>query len=222
MTAARRRVLVVGGTSGTGALVVRRLATARTHDVRVLARRPDDARRHLPAAVEVVGGDLLDWQSLSEAVAGVDTIVHTAGVRGVLRAGRHRAVVVGGTARLLGAARGARSAGSIVFVSSMGVTRASALGWALDLVKGDALTNKRIAEHLIRASGLDHLILRAGVLTNGPSGRDRVVLSPEPQPLRLGLKVARADVAAVIAEVLDCPALGGVTTDVYGRRTSLR
>jgi uncharacterized protein YbjT (DUF2867 family) len=98
----------------------------------------------------------------------------------------------------------------------MGVTRASVLGRALDLLKGEALTNKRIAEHLIRASGLDYLILRAGVLTNGPSRPDRVVLSREPQPLRLSVKVARADVAAVIVEMLARPALGGATTDLHG------
>ena len=209
-----KRVLVVGGTSGTGAEVVRLLAARRRESVRVLARRPDAARSRFGASVEVVAGDLLDGASLVAAVDGVDVVVHAAGVRGLLGARRHRAVVVDGMADLLHAARRSGQVKGIIFVSSMGVTRPSALGYGLDLVKGDALANKREAEELVRDSGLDYLVLRAAVLTDGPARPSDVVFSPEPGPVRLGTRIARADVARFVVAALERPRLGQVTGDL--------
>lgn len=211
-----RRILVIGGTGGTGAEVVRRLATE-DHAVRVLARRPGEARRRLPGTVEVAGGDLRDPAAIEAAVDGIDTIVHTAGTRDVLRSRRHEELVVDGTADLLlAASRG--SASAVVFMSSMGVTRTSVLGDALNLVKGGALTHKRSAEDLVRRSGLDYLILRAAVLTDRGSYPERVVLSPTPLPLRPNVRVSRADVAACIVDALRRPSLGRVTADILWDR----
>jgi uncharacterized protein YbjT (DUF2867 family) len=190
-----------------------RLLEPEVHVVRVLARRPAEARRRLPGAVEVAHGDLGDPAALAAAVDGIDTIVHTAGVRGVLQGRRHEEVVVDGTANLLRAARRG-SATAMVFMSSMGVGRSSALGDALNLVKGGALVHKEHAEELVRRSGLDHLILRAAVLTDRGSHRERLVLSATPLPLRLQTRVSRVDVAAVIVEALRRPCLGGVTADL--------
>jgi nucleoside-diphosphate-sugar epimerase len=211
--AGRRRVLVVGGTSGAGAEVVR-LLHARDRSVRVLARRPAEARRRLPEGVEIVRGDLRDPRGLPAAVTDVDTIVHTASPRGFLRSGQHREVVVDGTAELLRAARRA-SAPGIVFVSSMGVTQTSPLGRGLDLVKGDALTCKRLAEGLIRRSRLDFLVLRAAVLTDGCPQCDRVVFATDARPLQLRTRIARVDLAWFIVEAIELRCLGRVTGDLY-------
>jgi uncharacterized protein YbjT (DUF2867 family) len=207
-----RRILVVGGTGGTGAEVVR-LLMAEDLVVRVLARRPSEARRSMAEAIEVAPGDLRDPAALAAAVDGVDTIVHTAGVRGVLQGRRHEEVVVDGTANLVHAARRG-SATAIVFMSSMGVGSPSALGDALNLVKGRALVHKRHAEELVRRSGLDYLILRAAVLTDRGSHRERLVLSTAPLPLRLQTRVSRVDVAAFIVETLRRPCLGRITADL--------
>lgn len=207
-----RRILVVGGTGGTGAVLVRLLAQE-DHAVRVLARRPDEARRGLPEAVGVVGGDLRDPAALDAALTGIDTVVHTAGTRSILGARRHEELVVDGTADLLHAAR-RRSASAVVFMSSMGVTRGSVLGDALNLVKGGALVHKRNAEELVRRSGLDYLILRAAVLTDRGSHPERLTLSTVPRPLHPHVRVSRADVAACIVDALRRPSLGRVTADL--------
>jgi uncharacterized protein YbjT (DUF2867 family) len=206
-----RRILVVGGTGGTGAEVVRRLATE-DHAIRVLARHPDEARRRVPDAVEIIGGDLLDPEALAVAADGIDTIVHTAGTRDALRARRHAELVVDGTAELLRAAR--RSACAMVFMSSMGVTRRSLLGDALNLTKGGALVHKRQAEELVRRSGMDYLILRAAVLTDRGSHPERLTVSTTSLPLRPTVRVSRADVAAYIVDALRRPSLGRVTADI--------
>jgi uncharacterized protein YbjT (DUF2867 family) len=211
-----RRVLVIGGTSGTGAALVRLLGDE-DHAVRVLARRPEEARRRLPSAVEVVAGDLRDPSALKAAVAGVDTVVHTAGTRGVSRPRQHEELVVDATADLLRASR-LSATSAIVFMSSMGVTRPSLLGDVLNLAKGEALVHKRHAEDLVRRSGLDYLILRAAVLTDRGSHPERVTVSPTPRPLRFGVRVSRADVAAVIVSALRRPTLGRVTADILWER----
>lgn len=206
-----RRILVVGGTDGTGAEIVRRLMTE-DHTIRVLARRPGEARRRLPDTVEVVGGDLLDPKALVAATEGIDTIVHTAGTRDALRPRRHAELVVDGTAELLHAAR--RSTTAMVFMSSMGVTRRSVLGDALNLAKGGALVHKRHAEELVRRSGMDYLILRAAVLTDRGSHPERLTLSTTPLPLRANVRVSRTDVAACIVDALRRPSLGRITADI--------
>jgi uncharacterized protein YbjT (DUF2867 family) len=63
------KIFVTGATGTVGRHVVERLVTAAV-DVRALTRRPDNAG--LPTAVEVVGGDLENTESLAPAFDGVD------------------------------------------------------------------------------------------------------------------------------------------------------
>ena len=70
-------VLVTGGTGFVGSHVVRRLC-AEGLTVRVLARRTSPLRLLESLPVEVVFGDLLDPESLRNAVTGCDTVFHVA------------------------------------------------------------------------------------------------------------------------------------------------
>lgn len=63
------RIFVTGATGTVGRQVIEHLLTA-SADVRALTRRPENAG--LPAAVEVVGGDLENPESLAPAFDGVD------------------------------------------------------------------------------------------------------------------------------------------------------
>ncbi|WP_433432386.1 NAD(P)H-binding protein [Nonomuraea sp. CA-141351] len=62
-------ILVTGGTGNVGANVVRQLLDA-GEKVRVVTRNPDD--RSFPDQVEVVPGDLIRPETLTEALSGVD------------------------------------------------------------------------------------------------------------------------------------------------------
>jgi nucleoside-diphosphate-sugar epimerase len=79
-------MLVTGGTGFIGTHLLERLA-AGGERVRALVRR----RAALPAGVETVQGDLLTGAGLSEAVRGVHTVIHLAGVTKALRAGDYHA-----------------------------------------------------------------------------------------------------------------------------------
>lgn len=71
--------LITGGTGFIGRYLVRRLTAGGT-PVRVLARDPERARRLLPAAAEVVPGDITERSSVASALHGVDSVVHAAAV----------------------------------------------------------------------------------------------------------------------------------------------
>src|SRR5688500_16929539 len=87
-------VLVTGGTGGLGAERVPRLLDA-GHTVRITSR---DASSSAPEGVTVHAVDLASGRGLTEAVAGVDTIVHAAtAVRGAKK------VEVAGAGHLLAA-----------------------------------------------------------------------------------------------------------------------
>jgi uncharacterized protein YbjT (DUF2867 family) len=71
------RILVLGGTRGTGRAVVEK-ALAQGHEVSVLARRPASlSRSH--ASLKVLAGDVLDAAAVREAVAGQDAVIYAVG-----------------------------------------------------------------------------------------------------------------------------------------------
>ncbi len=78
MSESPRRVLVTGGTGMVGYCIVQSLL-ARGHHVRALVRSPDKGRALLPAACELVQGDVTVPDTLPAAVAGCEWVFHAAG-----------------------------------------------------------------------------------------------------------------------------------------------
>ena len=76
-------ILVTGGTGFIGTHLLEALSAA-GEPVRALVRRAR-APRVLPAGVEAVYGDLAAPSGIDEALAGVDTVIHLAGVTKALR-----------------------------------------------------------------------------------------------------------------------------------------
>jgi uncharacterized protein YbjT (DUF2867 family) len=74
-------ILVTGATCPTGQLVVRQLLQCRDVRVRCLVRKASNSALLEDAAVSLHYGDLATGQGLSDAMSGVDTVVHIAGIR---------------------------------------------------------------------------------------------------------------------------------------------
>jgi len=72
------RILVIGGTSGTG-LETARLALERGHEVIVSARRPERMQLTLPR-LQTMKGDITDAASVADLVEGVDAVVIAVGI----------------------------------------------------------------------------------------------------------------------------------------------
>ena len=120
------RVLLTGGSGFLGSFTAEQLA-AGGHVVRALVRPRSDKRvlEKLPA-VELAPGAIEDRASLMAAVAGVDAIVHVAGIVKARRPEDFFQVNAQGTRNLLEAAL-ANGVGRFVYVSSL-----SAVGPSLD------------------------------------------------------------------------------------------
>ena len=75
------RVLITGAAGNLGTLLARHLKTSSAHTLRLMYHRTPLAADLIAAgSVEAVRADLADPRTLTTAVAGVDTIVHFAGV----------------------------------------------------------------------------------------------------------------------------------------------
>ena len=213
-----RPILVCGGTQGTGELIARRLL-ASGHGVRVLARTPAKAREKLGDRVEIIEGDVTKPASLPAAIEGAGHILYTIGIpRRFAGSEAVRRTVLDGTLNTLEAARKARLPGRFMYMSALGTTRGSWLGALLNLIKGDTLKLRREVEREIRASGITHTIIHAGILLNVAAGQRPVEISQEALPLRPRYRIARADVAEVFVRAMKHPAAANATFDVVWAR----
>jgi nucleoside-diphosphate-sugar epimerase len=112
------RVLVTGATGFLGSHVAEELARD-GHSVRVLVRRPSDRSFLQGFEVEEALGDISQPESLPDAVEGVDTVVHAAGLVKARSAAEFDEVNAQGTANLLSALKSTDSTGRFVYVSSL-------------------------------------------------------------------------------------------------------
>jgi len=97
-------ILVTGATCPTGELVVRELVRRPEVRVRCLVRKTSKAALLEDAGVLLCTGDLVTGEGLKDAMSGVDTVIHVAGVRfvrpilqGMRDCGVHRGVFVNTT-----------------------------------------------------------------------------------------------------------------------------
>lgn len=136
------KVLVTGGAGSLGRSLVRALARE-GHAARVMSRRARPAGA--AEGVEWANADLVTGEGLAAAVEGAEAVVHAAS-----DPRRAEAVDVGGTRRLLEAARAAGVA-HLVYISIVGV----------DEIPFGYYRRKLAAERLVESSGVPYSVLRA-------------------------------------------------------------
>jgi uncharacterized protein YbjT (DUF2867 family) len=197
-------ILVIGGTGGTGRLLVDRLL-AGGHEVRVMTRDVGRAADLAEAGAEVVAGDLEG--DLDAAFAGeLDAVAFCAGSGSstgpdaTLRVDLHGAIRTVDRCAEAGIDR-------YVMLSSMA---------ADDPLRGREsirhyLAAKHAADRVLLASDLRATVVRPGGLTDDPP-TGRVALG-EPRLPERG-QVSRADVAEVLAACLERPATIGATFEM--------
>ena len=204
------RVVIAGG-HGKIALLLEHILAERGDQAVGLVRNLALVADVRKAGAEAVVCDLeaASADDVAVLLSGADAVVFAAGAGAGSGAPRKDSVDRAGSVLMADAAERA-GVRRFVQVSSMGAGRPPRPGsgevWAA------YITAKTAAEADLRARDLDWTILRPGGLTEAPaSGRIRLAAPPVP-----GGTVPRADVAAVIAALLDHPGTRHQTLELVG------
>ncbi|MGN6217587.1 MAG: SDR family oxidoreductase [Solirubrobacterales bacterium] len=195
----------IAGGHGKIALLLGGLLVERGHAVFGLIRDPAQEDDLHAVGVEPVICDLEGDDDVAEAVSGAEAVVFAAGAGPGSGAERKRTMDLGGAVKLIDAAR-AEGVDRYVMISAMGAVNPPAEGGD---VYGEYLRAKAAADRALTASGLAYTIVRPGGLTDEePTGLVRIG-----ERLERG-QISRADVAAVLAVVLEADNAIGRTFDL--------
>ncbi|WP_228001771.1 NAD(P)H-binding protein [Nocardia australiensis] len=202
------RVVIAGG-HGKIALLLAELLTTRGVEVASLIRSPGQAGDITATGAQPVVLDLehATAADVAAAIQGYDTAVFAAGAGPGSTAERKYTMDKGGSVLLAdaGAQVGLRR---FVQISTMGAGSPPAAG--TDAVWAAYIDAKSQAEDDLRARDLDWTILRPGRLLDTP-GNGLVTLGLPPLPYG---SIPRADVAAVLAEILPAEQTFGTTLEL--------
>ena len=209
------RVVIAGG-HGKIALLLERLLAARGDQAVGLIRNPAQVAEVRKAGAEAVICDLeaASADDVAVLLSGADAVVFAAGAGPGSGSPRKDSVDRAASVLMADAAERA-GVRRFVQVSSMGAGRAPRSG--SDEVWAAYITAKTAAEADLCARDLDWTILRPGGLTNAPA-TGKIRLAPPPVPRGT---VPRADVAAVIAGLLDEPGARHQTLELTGGDTPI-
>ena len=204
------RLLVIGGTGATGQEIVRQ-AVAAGHTVTAVARDTAKAEKLLPGA-RVVAGNVLDAVSLERVAEGQEAVISSLGSG--LSLFTKMTLLSEGTKNLI-AAMTARNVRRLVCITGVGAGDSRGHGgFVYDrLILPTALrqvyADKDRQEAVVRASGLEWVLVRPERLTGGPrTGKYRVLTDMSGVH---GGTIARADVADFVVGQASDPSYAGQT-----------
>jgi len=201
-------VVAIAGGHGKIGLRLTRLLAERGDRVLSLIRNPAQSEHVSTAGAEPIVADLerAGAAEVADAIAGADAVVFTAGAGPGSGAERKLTLDRDGAVLMIEAAKAA-GARRYLIVSSMGADPDHPGDEVFDVY----LRAKGEADAAVAASGLDHTIVRPGMLTDSP-GTGRVEIA---ESVDRG-EVSRDDVAAVLAAALAEPATIGRTFELVG------
>ncbi len=203
------RILVIGGTSGTGLEVVK-IALARGHSVTAMSRQPD--RMTLTHAnLEARKGDILDVAAVKAAVKNKDAVVNAIGIGPT----RDPVTVFSKGIKHLLNVMAKQNVKRLIAVTGIGAGNSRGHGGFFydrilqPLALKTIYEDKDRAETIIAESSVDWTIVRPGTLTTDPAEmRYRVI--EDLTGVTAG-SIARADVAHFIVAALEADSYQGAT-----------
>lgn len=209
--------IVIAGGHGKIALLLERILSARGDSVSGIIRKPEQINDLELAGAKAIVLDLENTtvDTLAEHLRGADAVVFAAGA-GPGSGAERKDTVDRGAAVVLADAAEAAGVRRYVMVSAMGADDRSRDA-DLDPVFAAYLRAKAAADADVRErAGLQTTIVRPGGLTDDP-GTGRVTAATE---TGRG-EIPRADVAAVLAAVLDDDRTAGRTFELIGGETPI-
>jgi uncharacterized protein YbjT (DUF2867 family) len=210
------RILVLGGSQGTGALVVK-AALERGHQVTAFARSPQKLALEHPQ-LKKVAGDFHQQASVEAAVADQDAVIITASATKLSAFKENPTYFSQGTGYAIQAMKKA-GAKRLVILSALGTAESRPLlpallsavmvGWLLKA----AFADHAVQEQLTKASGLEWVIARPGRLTDGPARKQYV---KQPNLEKVPSSISRADLADFLVEAAEKPDWVGKAVQLGG------
>lgn len=197
-------VLIIGASKGIGLEAVKQ-ALAAGHAVRALARTAS----RIPvehAQLQKIDGDALDFSTVRRALTGVDAVIHSLGLSPGPDLFFRSVRLFSDATRVLVDAMKEAGTRRLICVTGFGAGDSRGRGGllynvAFSLLLGRAYDDKDVQERMIRRSGLEWIIVRPVILTNGSrTGAYRVLT--DPRDWRCGL-ISRADVADFLVRQID-------------------
>jgi putative NADH-flavin reductase len=197
-------VLIIGASKGIG-LEALKQALAAGHTVRALARTASGipvGHSHL----EKIDGDALDPAAVRRALAGVHVVILSLGLSAGPELIFRPVRLFSAATRVLVTAMKEAGTRRLLCVTGFGAGDSRGRGGilydaAFFLLLGRAYDDKDVQEQIIRRSGLDWIIARPVILTNGPRTRMYRALT-DPLDWRCGF-ISRADVADFLVNQID-------------------
>ncbi|MGB7415297.1 MAG: NAD(P)H-binding protein [Thermosynechococcaceae cyanobacterium] len=202
------KAFVAGATGNTGRRIVAQLVE-RGIPVRVLVRDRNAAKEILPAEAELVVGDVLNAQSLPEAIGDSTVLLSATGAAPSFNPLGPYSVDYVGTKNLVNAAK-EKHIEQFVMVSSLCTSK---LLHPLNLFFLILVWKKQAEGHL-QSSGLKYTIVRPGGLKNEDND-DRIVMSAADTLFEGSLP--RTKVAQVCIESLFDPAAANKIVEIVAR-----
>lgn len=203
-------VLVIGASRGVGLETVRRALEA-GHRARAMARSAAGIPFRHPG-LERVSGDALDRDAVGRALTGVDAVIQALGIEPRPQAIMQPSRLFSEAARILVDAMAETGVRRLICLTGFGAGDSRGRGGllcslAFKLFLGRVYADKDIQEDIVRGSGLDWVIARPVILTNGPAtGRYQALV--DPRDWRCGF-ISRADVADFLVKQIEDDTLLG-------------
>ena len=204
-------VLIIGAAGRTGELVVER-ALAAGHTVTALVRNP--AAYHAPPTGRVVSGDATDPTRLADAMVGQDAVIDTVATKTPYRLTTLEADV----AKAILTAMEPAGVRRLIVTSALGVGDSVAQAGLLyrllmPMFLRGVIPGKTAMEDAVRQAGVDFVLARPPVLTDGPpTGSARPFTGRQ-----TAHRITRADLAQFLVDQLQSDAhLGRAVTIANG------
>jgi len=196
------RLLIIGATGGTGKELIKQ-ALEQGHLLTVLARSPDKVKMQHPN-LQVVKGDVLDFDRVQTVVTGQDAVLSALGHK---RFFIKTTILSRGTKNIIEAMQN-HNVDRFICITSLGINDSRfKLGlyytlFVIPFIVFFYFLDKSKQEKLIRNSGLGWTIIRPGQLTYGKR-RGVYKYGPSVGSYILTKRISRADVAHFILSQLN-------------------
>ena len=206
------KVAVIGANGQIGQHLVRMLQQDSEHDVVALVRKKEQLEKFSTQGVNACLVDLSkDVADIQSALTGVDGVIFAAGSGGDTDSDMTLRIDLDGAVKSMEAAE---LAGVKRFVIVSALQAHNREFWHPDITP--YYIAKHYADRELMRSGLQYTIVRPGLLTN-----DEATGSVQTGADITEGEISRADVAAVIVELLDKPNTVGKSFDLVGGDTDI-